>query len=70
MDLLSAVLLTVLIKLLFKDSGGGFAPPAPPLRIGGLRPPNPLKRGRFAPGLWAEFPNINDQIPKIIDDKL
>ena len=27
--------LTVLIKLLFKDSGEGFAPPAPPLRIGG-----------------------------------
>ncbi len=43
-------LLTVLIKLLFKDSGGGFATPAPPLRIGGLRPPNPLELGRFAPG--------------------
>ena len=34
-------LLTVLIKLLFKDSGGGFAPPRTPPENWGAPPPKP-----------------------------
>ena len=40
---------------------GGFAPPPePPLRIGGLRPSNPLELGRFAPGLCSGAWNMVD----------
>ena len=32
-----------------KKAGGGFAPPGPPLNLGGLRPPNPLRIGGLRP---------------------